>query len=83
MYQVFVKSKQIENVCGTALVWGKVSEKGRNEVKKRYHIHDVLSLEEMVHDLTSWRLKSYLELIEEKKKWCEALFQDFAGVKDE
>ena len=75
-YQVFVKGRQIENVRGIVLIWGKVSERGRKEVKERYHMHGVLSLEDIISDLVIWKSKSYLELIREKQKWCNNLFHN-------
>jgi hypothetical protein len=74
-YQVFVKGRQIEKVCGIVLIWGKVSERVK-EVKERYHIQDVLSLENIINDLVIWESKSYLEMIREKQKWCNDLFHD-------
>lgn len=78
-YRVFVKGRQIENVRGIVLIWGKVSERGRKEVKERYYIHNVLSLEDIINDLVIWKSKSYLEMIREKQKWCNDLFHNLVS----
>jgi hypothetical protein len=78
-YQVFLKGRQIEKVHGIVLIWGKVSEAGRKEVKERYHINDVLSLEDIINDLVVWGSNSYLVMIREKQKWCKDLFHNLVS----
>lgn len=81
-YQVFVKGRQIVDVLGIILIWGKVSKEGRIMVKERHYIHDVLSLENIISDLVELESPSYLEMIKEKQKWCNYLFHDLASSSD-
>ena len=74
-YKALVNGRQ-ESVDGTILIWGKVSRDGKEAVRKFYHLHAILSLEEIIGDLIDWRSSGYFKLIDEKDQWCCDLFED-------
>jgi hypothetical protein len=74
-YDVFIGGKQTE-ISGTILLWGKVTNEGKTSVKLKYKIHDVLSLENIIENLVSWKTPEYSDLIKEKKRWCNQLFHE-------
>ena len=69
-HEVKVAGKPIA-VGGTALVWGSVSEEGRQSVRAKTGIDVILSLEGMVNDLIEWRSEPYRQLIGDASPGCE------------
>jgi len=66
-------------VGGTALVWGSVSDKGRESVCSKTGIDVVLSLEDMVNDLVEWRSKEYREMIDSRETWVSSMCRSLTG----
>jgi len=66
-------------VSGAVLVWGSVTDEGGEAVMKEYGLADVLSLQEIVDDLVKWNNRKYYELVEERAKWCQELFEFLKG----
>jgi hypothetical protein len=78
--KVPVKGKgELVAVGGTALVWGSVSEKGRESVRSKYGIDVVLSLEDMVNDLIEWQSKEYHEMIGSRETWVLGMCRSLTG----
>lgn len=73
-------SKRTVDVEGGILIWGSVTEQGRSSVVEQYGFADVLSLESIVRELNGWRNPEFLEFIEERRSWCEALFQGLLDI---
>ena len=71
--KVYVKKEKVD-FDGAILIWGAVTSQGRNNVIDARNLHAVLSVEEICADLTAWKSVRYLELIEQRKKWCNRLF---------
>ena len=59
---------------GAILVWGAVASSGRNAVIADYGFADVLSVEDMVHDLGTWRPGYWNDYIGRLQRWSEELF---------
>ena len=72
-YQVTVKGK-LRPIDGAILVWGKCTERGRVSVIERFGLHTVLSLEEITTDLVAQGNERFLELLDQREKWCKELF---------
>ena len=61
-------------VHGAILVWGHVTQSGRQAVAKHYGFADVLSVQDMANDLVRWGDASYQVFLHERARWCEELF---------
>jgi hypothetical protein len=66
---------------GAILIWGSVTDQGREDVKASTGLHDVLSIEDMCKDLVRWEDKAYIEFLKERQEWCAQLFSGLAGFK--
>ncbi len=66
-------------VNGSILVWGRVTDEGREKVKKEFGIHDVLSLEDMINDLIKWKDPEYKEFINKRYCWLLNLMESLYG----
>jgi len=77
-YKVMVKGKPVP-VAGSVLVWGVVSQQGREDVLARTAIRDVLSVEEAISRLAVNRNPEYLAFVEERRRWCDELFDFLAS----
>lgn len=64
---------------GAILIWGSVTTTGRESVKNRYGLHDVLSVAEICRDLANWQHEGYLQLLTERKMWSDHLFDGLAA----
>ncbi len=71
--------KTEQNVSGAILIWGSITEDGRNKVKDEFGFEDVLSLEKMISDLISWEDPTYHELIAERSNWSQELYNALNG----
>lgn len=64
---------------GAILVWGRSTQQGQDSVIKKYGLHTVLTVENIVKDLLHWQSKEFEELIATKGIWCIYLF---AGLRE-
>lgn len=76
VYRISVPGEQPMTVSGIILIWGKVLKIGKEKVRERYGIYDVLSLEDIVNQLLFWESKNYYRLIKERQDWSNTLFED-------
>jgi hypothetical protein len=83
-----IKGKELENIAGSILVWGRIEEKFNLEIfnhKMKKYIHnyrplsDVLSVENMINDLLSWEDENYKSLVEQYKNWSNELYDKLLG----
>ena len=72
-YTVKVAGKPVQ-VSGAALVWGAATEAGRQVVTEHFGLSPVLSIEEMLSDLTAWRPRRWLEYVAVRRRWTDDLF---------
>lgn len=59
---------------GAILIWGAASPEGRRGVIEAKGFHDVLSVEDICADLAAWECLRYAELIQQRREWCNRLF---------
>jgi len=72
-YVVAVNSKsQLAN--GSILIWATCTKDGCASSIAKYGIYDVLSLEDIVDNLLHWGSLPFIELINQREKWCYELF---------
>ena len=67
-------------VDGAILVWGAITEEGRNAVKEAHGFADVLSLEAMLVDLQSWAPDGWAGIVSRHHGWTNELFEFLAGT---
>lgn len=85
-FEIFLKAARPENSLtttvnreeieadGAILIWGAVTPSGRNEVVSAKGLHDVISIEDICADLTKWECSRYADFVEERRAWCNRLF---------
>jgi hypothetical protein len=61
-------------VSGAILVWGTTDVSGRAAVMMEYGFADVLSLEQMLTDLSDWADPRWLDRVDELRSWTYGLF---------
>ena len=81
--QIVNIGRNVIEVDGAILVWGAVSQAGREAVMKEMDFHDVLSVEKICENLAEWRNERYVELINERQEWCNQLFRGLLGNGDD
>ena len=74
----YVGGKSI-NTHGAILIWGSVTSEGRKAVMASKGFHDVLSIADICHDLSSWNHEGYRTLIAQRREWCNELFMGLLG----
>lgn len=72
-YTITVDGKP-QTIDGAILIWGSVTEQGRESIIKQYGLKDVLSLETIINDLIAWETKEYTDLIRNYNRLCGELF---------
>jgi hypothetical protein len=77
-YVIHVGGKLVET-AGSVLVWGSVSEQGRQAVMADYGFAGVLSVEEIIRDLLQKNNHEYKVFVEQRRKWCDELFSALFG----
>ncbi len=65
-------------VAGAILVWGSVTEGGREAAMKQYGLADVLSIEQMLADLHRWAPSQWQDRVAQLRGWCNELFDYLA-----
>jgi hypothetical protein len=78
-YGVTVNSKP-QLVDGAILVWSRCTEQGKNSTAMAYGFHDVISLEAIITDLTTWKNPEFSELLNKYEDWTHALFSGLHGI---
>ena len=73
-YKVTVSGKDIQP-HGSILIWGAVTDKGRNDVLQNTNLREVLSLETMINDLLQDNGIDYKELLNRYAEWTVYLFE--------
>jgi hypothetical protein len=76
---VYVGRKAIA-ADGAILIWGCATPEGRKAVIDAKGFHDVLTIEQICRDLSSWRHQGYVDLLAEHHKWCSELFFGLANI---
>ena len=75
---VYVGGKRID-VDGAILIWGCATVEGRKAVIDAKRFHDVLTIEQICKDLSSWRHEGYGDFLAERHRWCSELFTCLLG----
>lgn len=75
---VYVGEKSI-NTHGAILIWGSVTTEGKKAVMASKGFHDVLSIADICHDLSSWSHVGYRTLIAQRQEWSNELFGGLLG----
>ncbi|MDV6343270.1 hypothetical protein [Nitrosomonas sp. Is37] len=75
---IFVGGKAIKT-HGAILIWGSVTPEGRKAVIASKGFYDVLSIEEICHELSGWNHGGYKALLAERQGWCNELFAGLSG----
>lgn len=65
---------------GAILIWGAVTEAGRQAVMKHTGLRDVLSVEQICQDLVAWGSPAYADLLEKRLRWSQELFAGLAKL---
>jgi len=60
--------------AGAILIWGAVAAGGREAVMSEFPFAAVLSLEEMLADLRTWKSKEWLDQVAKLRHWSDGLF---------
>lgn len=60
--------------ASSILIWGAVTDSGREAVREATGLHDVLSLERIIEDLREWRPESYVKRLGELRQAANDLF---------
>jgi hypothetical protein len=76
-YEVRLAGKPI-SVDGAILVWGSTTPAGAATVKAEHGLSDVLSVEDMIRELSLWRTGSWERRIADLRGWSNALFDYLA-----
>lgn len=71
--QISVAGTEIR-VDGAILIWGAKSASGRDAVIADFGLTDVLSVEDMVKDLESWRPDYWIQHVDRLQRWSDELF---------
>jgi hypothetical protein len=56
------------------LVWGVVSPTGRNAVMEHYGFADVLSVEDMLRDMSEWQPQEWADWVNTRRRWTDEMF---------
>jgi hypothetical protein len=78
-YKVNVSGKPVI-AHGSVLIWGAITQKGKEDVIRKTNIYDVLSLEEMMNDLLHNNEDRFNKLLDTRKEWCTYLFEKLGAV---
>ena len=66
-------------VDGAILIWGAATPSGCADVREKFTLADVLTVESMVDDLTRRDDKKYVEMLEDRRKWLNEMFYGLAA----
>lgn len=65
---------------GAILIWGAVTEEGRQAVRARTGLHDVLSVKTICADLATWRNPRYAQLLQDRLRWSREMFEGLQAL---
>ena len=65
-------------VDGAILIWGAATPKGCADVREKFKLADVLTVESMVDDLTRSNDEGYVEMLKDRRKWINEMFDGLA-----
>jgi hypothetical protein len=68
-------ARQEVSTEGAILIWGAVADEGRRSVMEATGLHDIIALNDIIEDCRRWRSDDYLELIDNRHRWSEELFE--------
>ncbi len=74
-YDVKIDGKKYA-IKGSILIWGCVNNEEKEKIKKGFSLHDILSLEDIINNLITWKDKNYKTYIENRKKWINELMSN-------
>jgi hypothetical protein len=63
--------RQELTVDGSILVWGALTPEGRTTTMDRYGFADVLSVQDMLHDLAIWQPPTWAEWVAVRRRWTD------------
>ena len=66
-------------VDGAILIWGAANPCGCADVREKYKLADVLTVETMVDDLTRSNDEHYVAMLEDRCKWLNEMFYGLAA----
>ena len=66
-------------VDGAILVWGAATPMGCADVREKFKLADVLTVESMVDDLTRSHDEAYVAMLEDRRKWLNEMFDGLAA----
>ena len=61
-------------VDGAILIWGAATQRGCADVREKFNLADVLTVESMVDDLTRSNDENYIAMLEDRRKWLNEMF---------
>ena len=62
------------HVDGAILIWGAATLMGCADVREKFKLADVLTVESMVDDLTRSNDEDYVAMLEDRRKWLNEMF---------
>lgn len=72
--RVTIRGREIQ-VQGAVLVWGVVTDDGRMSVRDAYGFVDVLSVDQMLKDLSEWQPQEWADWVGRRQQWTDELFE--------
>ena len=66
-------------VDGAILIWGAATQRGCADVREKFKLADVLTVESMVDDLTRSHDEAYVAMLEDRRKWLNEMFYGLAA----
>ena len=67
------------DVAGAILIWGAATPRGCADVREKFKLADVLTVESMVDDLTRSHDEAYVAMLEDRRKWLNEMFYGLAA----
>ena len=66
------------DVAGAILIWGAATPRGCADVREKFKLADVLTVESMVDDLTRSHDEAYVAMLKDRRKWLNEMFYGLA-----
>ena len=67
------------DVAGAILIWGAATPRGCADVREKFKLADVLTVESMVDDLTRSHDEAYVAMLKDRRKWLNEMFYGLAA----
>jgi hypothetical protein len=74
-YRVKIK-KDGKRIDGKILIWASYEANGIATLLRKYEIDRVISIQDVINDLITWRDHRYFEFIAERENWIKELFEN-------